>query len=742
MLKNKSIREKIRVFRVCPEMPYLKMFNDINNNYHSFKQIQDTYERENFFFPKGWLQSNYSEEYIVENVVYGDIVSQSIWASENNKFSILLSDFLDCILIEQINKFKPDIIFFNTGALYRCQRNLRNRIRDNCSSVRLITGSWGDELPLGETYESYLGDLDIIFACTLGYFNDIKNEKLKVEYLPSAFNEYINFKKNNQKKYDVCFIGTTGYLEPDHSERFSKLDKIFELLESSNINFILVTKEKNLQIQSLIIRNIKLNFILYKLPIFILKIFNKLILFNGLKNIISNLIILKKYKFNYFNFKFIYLNKDKIMPFLEKVKLTRKYKKYSKKPILNANEYYKTLSVSKIVLNIHRNEFNDFGNIRCFEATGVGSCLLTDRASEISNLFEEGKDFVGFNSAEECLNKIKILLADENLLQSISINGQNRTNSYHLQVHRDKVIIDAFKNTLSKKQKIFIYEKVFTYDLRYNPLSYDYIFFLQYCYIYSINNKCNVKIKLVIPFFEDKNITMDWNNEEIQLRKYRIINQLNSYFPEFKYSEEYKRGITDTIKIHHATYYFYVNKDYKKIKQLNARKDSCIYVENWLINNNIKKYVTFTIRYSKVSEERNTNIENIISLSKKIEELNYNIIVICDTNFVNKEFINKNFILFNEASLDFDLRLAIYEKASMNFFNNNGPCVAATLDNKVKHILSKITVSTIPHCTREFIEQQGYKFNETPSYTHNSKWLWEDEDVNLLYRTFISLSKI
>jgi hypothetical protein len=88
--------------------------------------------------------------------------------------------------------------------------------------------------------------------------------------------------------------------------------------------------------------------------------------------------------------------------------------------------------------------------------------------------------------------------------------------------------------------------------------------------------------------------------------------------------------------------------------------------------------------------------------------------------------------IFHEGAYDFDLRLSLYECASLNFFNNNGPCIASGLNPRVSHILTKLIVPSVPHCTVEFIERQGYQFGSTPGYSNNSKWLWGVEDFDVI----------
>ena len=743
------IKEPIKVFRVCPEMPYLKLFQKKLSGIKGFQELQNIYENENLFFPMGWLKSKECQNYIVENIIYADYYSQVIWAIENNHSDLVKhSDFLDKIMIEQIKKFDADIVFFNTGAMYRVNKAVRNKIRFSCKSVKAITGSWGDELPKGESYKSYMGDLDLLYACTRGYYDDIEKEKINTSYLPSSFNEYISYKKSN-KKIDVCFIGATGYLEIDHFERYKKLDIIFQLLKKEKIKFSLVTKEKSASLLLRIKNSQTIFYLVYKLPSNFLNVIRKIAQVLGLESVssvIGTLLHLKKIGLSRSLVNKLQLeNKEnsKYKFYLNNKQLSKKYKRYYSPPYLYVDDYYTALSASKIVLNLHRDEKNDFGNIRCFEAAGVGSCLVTDRANQISNLFNVGEEIIAFDSPQDCVDKIKNLLADPIKMKNIGERAQERVQREHLQLHRDRVIIEGFSKVLSKSVSVDHKNFLYIYDLRRYPLSYDYIFFLQYCFIKNKNLENKVAINIILPKINDLSQNFDWTTSEFTLRKTRIIDQLNGYFTDFEffvtidccYDEgEFSLGHGINELPHHSEYYKYVNQNSELIKPLYSRIDSISYVEQWQILENAKSYITFTIRDSKVSKERNTNISLVKKLAKHYSAMGYKVVVIPDTNSLESilHFSGEDMKYFREAAYDFDLRLAIYEKAALNFFNNNGPCIAAGLDPKVSYLLTKLVVPTVPHCTVEFIERQGFKYGTTPGYSKNSIWLWGDEDFSLI----------
>ncbi len=101
------------------------------------------------------------------------------------------------------------------------------------------------------------------------------------------------------------------------------------------------------------------------------------------------------------------------------------------KPVYGLN-MYKLLSNSDITLNFHHNLTGDYaGNMRLFEATGVGACLVTEWKKNIRDFFEPDKEVVTYKTFDEAADKIKNLQKDEKLRKSIASEGQKRTLTQH-----------------------------------------------------------------------------------------------------------------------------------------------------------------------------------------------------------------------------------------------------------------------------------------------------------------------
>ncbi len=89
---------------------------------------------------------------------------------------------------------------------------------------------------------------------------------------------------------------------------------------------------------------------------------------------------------------------------------------------------YRILADSKITINSHIDfAGNKAANIRLFEATGVGTCLVTDWKENLNDFFKIDKEVVAYKSIDECIEKVKYLLGHDSERQAIARAGQERT---------------------------------------------------------------------------------------------------------------------------------------------------------------------------------------------------------------------------------------------------------------------------------------------------------------------------
>ncbi len=95
-------------------------------------------------------------------------------------------------------------------------------------------------------------------------------------------------------------------------------------------------------------------------------------------------------------------------------------------------DMYRVLAASGVSFNNHIDAAGRLAaNMRLFEATGVGSCLLTDHKENIRDFFEPDIEVVTYRSAAECVEKARWLLDHPAERAAIARAGQKRTLERH-----------------------------------------------------------------------------------------------------------------------------------------------------------------------------------------------------------------------------------------------------------------------------------------------------------------------
>lgn len=101
-------------------------------------------------------------------------------------------------------------------------------------------------------------------------------------------------------------------------------------------------------------------------------------------------------------------------------------------PPLFGAPLFQAMQDALIVLNNHLDSQPYACNMRMFEATGVGTCLLTDRKPNLGELFEDGKEVVSWGSPEECAEKARWLLDHPKEAEAIGKAARARVLKSHL----------------------------------------------------------------------------------------------------------------------------------------------------------------------------------------------------------------------------------------------------------------------------------------------------------------------
>jgi hypothetical protein len=264
--------------------------------------------------------------------------------------------------------------------------------------------------------ESIFKEIDLTLSCSPEAVQYLRSKGFHAEHLNHAFNKlsYYSAKKTDED-FDVIFIGQIFKAIGFHFQREMILKELVE-----NIGLKIFSSAFDLTNADILFHIIKKSRWLVLLPF---------------------LFGLSKTNPKY-TAKFEKSKKYPLLPY----SLTLKK---GLMPAVYGKEMYDTIASSKVVLNLHADSSPDYAsNMRLFETTGVGSCLLTDWRKNINDLFIPEKEIMTFSSVEECIEKSEYLISHEKERNEIALGGHNRTFKEHLYEHRVSELIEIIEKKL------------------------------------------------------------------------------------------------------------------------------------------------------------------------------------------------------------------------------------------------------------------------------------------------------
>lgn len=109
-------------------------------------------------------------------------------------------------------------------------------------------------------------------------------------------------------------------------------------------------------------------------------------------------------------------------------------------------EMLRLLASSLVTANVHIDAAGAFaGNIRLFEATGVGSCLLTDSKQNLKEFFDLDTEIVAYRSFKEAREKARWLLDHPQAAAEFGARSATRVKRDHSAACRAVELLDAIQ---------------------------------------------------------------------------------------------------------------------------------------------------------------------------------------------------------------------------------------------------------------------------------------------------------
>jgi spore maturation protein CgeB len=322
---------------------------------------------------------------------------QTAWAREQH-ISYRKRSWMRDIASAQIYDFKPEIIFIQTEALLSAQWLLR--VLKNITSVKLLIAWIGSPINNIENFSK----CDFVLTCIPEKIEKFKKAGIECYHFNHAFDPRIleRLGRHPDPEIDISFIGQIVRSSRFHLGRDSLLRELITGLDitiyspSSDVSSVTWIRY---YIQN-ILHPVARLFQLDKID----------------KSILSKI-----------------FSPDIIRIITERPisPITADLTPYLRLPVYGL-DMYETLVNSKITLNTHIDVSpRSASNMRLFESTGVGTCLLTDWKDNLPDLFDPDKEVVTYKSAEECKEKAKWLLDHPQERRAIAAAGQQRTLADH-----------------------------------------------------------------------------------------------------------------------------------------------------------------------------------------------------------------------------------------------------------------------------------------------------------------------
>ncbi len=447
-----------KIIRICTAAPYERLFSkyyaDNNLDALSYEQAVHHLCKQGYLIPGGWSACMRSLGNDSMDILPDLLPLQKKWAEEH-RVSLNTSErnWQISFLCKQIEVVKPEVLFFYAGGWTLVPIDLRKHLRARYPFIKIITGLWGDPLPPNENYSKFL-DVDILHCAYEHNVEGARSLGIRAILSGNCFDPiFSEIRESDNQRYDFIFAGSSGYSFPDHVNRYLG---IIQLIKEADLKIWCYEPKVN---KKYIIRDFIRDSITKLISGMPKRWLNQLQNAFTQPNLFTHQIdkLVNRALGSRYENRTLRLIQEALKPVEER------YGRYkwdlSRKPIKKlfptscfepvfGVDYFKLLKSSKIVFNRHTSETLHAGNIRMFEVTGMGSCLITDNPNECKRLFKLDEEIVTYTSIDECVEKVKYLLQNEEKRKEIAEKGKKRTLKDHTIMNRCSVIHESLQSLL------------------------------------------------------------------------------------------------------------------------------------------------------------------------------------------------------------------------------------------------------------------------------------------------------
>lgn len=318
---------------------------------------------------------------------------QCQWAREND-VTYNDANWMTEIVLAQITAYRPEVLFLNTW-LPPFDAAFVARARELCPSIRLVLGWVGEAHPGA----AYFAGHDLVLSCALDTVTYLQENGINARHLHHAFEPRIleRFTPPATPTADLGFIGHIYFGKLYHNNRVRLFYEIAQQVELTVYGELSQVAYSPKGMRGALREGY------YRV-------------LEGLKRMGLDAWAQKMPRYA------VWQSIQARRPYVPMFALLGQH---TRPPVFGL-EMFRTLAGFRMCLNAHGPSAYA-SNLRLYEATGVGTCLLTDWKPNLGDLFALDTEIVTYRSADEAVEKARYLLDHESERQQIAAAGQRRT---------------------------------------------------------------------------------------------------------------------------------------------------------------------------------------------------------------------------------------------------------------------------------------------------------------------------
>lgn len=396
---------------------FLRMFLANNPGYEnlSYQELYDRfvktrYSLSNFYARHMKVLGNEAQE------LFANLEPlQKAWAREHG-VQYEESNWVKDIVLAQVIEFQPDALYLENLNLF--DYDFRQQLWEVCNQATFIIGEISSPIQDFTVFR----DLNLIVTVVPHFAQLFRQNGATAALMPLAFESTIldEVKSADERDLDFTFVGTLGGPTGHHMQRYAMVEKV---MSSSPLQVWGQVDEPPSGRRRVLAKAIYLaNRILYGMGVS--------------KEQQAKLPLIRRG---------VSWVSDPTLPSVK-----QRYPSRVHEPLFGLDNY-EILARSKLVFNSHIDCAESYaGNMRLYEATGMGACLVTDSKINLPDLFDPEIEVVTYRSAEECIKKVRYLLDHEDERKAIAANGQRRTLRDHTIAQRVERLHELITEALAK----------------------------------------------------------------------------------------------------------------------------------------------------------------------------------------------------------------------------------------------------------------------------------------------------